>query len=121
MRVRSLNHVGLHVVDVEQTCAFYREVLGLSQLPRPDFDFPGAWFALGELQELHIIGRRASGDLRFKESHFSLEVEDLDGFVERLEGLGLERRGPVDRPDGARQVFVKDPEGHEIELLEFPR
>ncbi len=121
MRVRALNHVGLHVVDVERTCSFYRDVLGLTRLPRPDFDFPGAWFALGEGQQLHILGRKASGDLRFKESHFSLEVEGLDGFIERLESLGLECRGPLLRPDDARQAFLRDPDGHEIELVEFPR
>lgn len=118
MRVRALNHVGLHVVDVERTRAFYRDVLGLEELPRPDFDFPGAWFALGD-QELHIIGRAATGDGRFKECHYSLEVEGLDALAARLAELGHEHRGPLLRPDSARQVFVRDPDGHEIELLEY--
>ena len=120
MSVRALNHVGLHVLDVDRSRRFYAEVLGLSELPRPDFDFPGAWFALGPGQELHLIGKSASGDGRFKECHYSLEVENLDDLAARLVGLDLEHRGPLDRPDGARQVFVGDPDSHEIELLEFP-
>lgn len=120
MTVRALNHVGLHVVDVGRARAFYAEVLGLEELPRPAFDFPGAWFRLGPGQELHLIGKRASGDGRFKECHYSLEVDDLDALAARLVELGLEHRGPRRRPDDARQVFVRDPDGHEIELLELP-
>ena len=120
MRVRALDHVGLHVTDVARARSFYAEVLGLEELPRPDFDFPGVWFALGEMQELHLIGKGASGDGRFKECHTSLEVEDLDGMAASLSALGLDFRGPAPRPDGARQVFLADPDGHVIELLEFP-
>jgi lactoylglutathione lyase len=120
MSIRALNHVGLHVVDVERARIFYRDVLELDELPRPAFDFPGAWFALGALQELHIIGKQASGDGRFKECHYSLDVENLDGLAARLTELEIEYRGPKPRPDGARQIFVRDPDGHEIELLEFP-
>jgi catechol 2,3-dioxygenase-like lactoylglutathione lyase family enzyme len=120
VKVRALNHVGLHVVDVARASRFYAEVLGLAELPRPDFDFPGAWFALGDAQELHLIGKGASGDGRFKECHYSLEVEDLDGLAARLGERGLAHRGPAPRPDGARQVFLADPDGHVIELVEFP-
>ena len=120
MSVRALNHIGLHVLEVDRSRRFYAEVLGLSELPRPEFDFPGAWFALGPGQELHLIGKRASGDGRFKECHYSLEVEDLEDMAAHLTGLALEHSGLLDRPDGARQVFVANLDGHEIELLEFP-
>ena len=46
----------LHVEDVDRTIRFYTDVLGLSQIPRPNFQFPGAWFRIGADQELHIIG-----------------------------------------------------------------
>ena len=56
MRIKELNHVAIHVEDVERSCSFYRTVLRLESIPRPAFDFPGAWFQLGDVQELHIIG-----------------------------------------------------------------
>ena len=121
MSVRALNHVGLHVLDVGRARAFYAEVLGLAELPRPEFDFPGAWFAIGERQELHLIGKRASGDGRFKECHYSLEVDDLDRLGALLGDLGIGYTGPHLRPDDARQIFVSDPDGHVIELLEYSR
>ena len=57
MKVLELNHVAIHVADVERSAAFYREVLRLEPLPRPAFDYPGAWFRLGARQELHLLGR----------------------------------------------------------------
>ena len=47
MKIFELDHVALHVKDLEASCKFYREVLELASLPRPVFPFPGAWFRLG--------------------------------------------------------------------------
>ncbi len=47
MKQLQLNHVALHVADVELSCRFYCEVLQLEQIVRPAFDFPGAGFAWG--------------------------------------------------------------------------
>ena len=44
MEHRELNHVALHVKDVANSCEFYERVLELQQIPRPAFDFPGAWY-----------------------------------------------------------------------------
>ena len=59
MNIRRLDHVAIHVRDVDASSKFYREVLRLEPLPRPAFTFPGAWFRLGDDQELHLIGDRA--------------------------------------------------------------
>ncbi|HJX30081.1 MAG TPA: VOC family protein [Thermoanaerobaculia bacterium] len=55
MDVRVLHHVSLPVGDLERSRRFYREVLGLEEIARPPFPFPGAWFRLGdrELQTAH--------------------------------------------------------------------
>ena len=55
MEILDLNHVALGVSDVPRSIRFYEEIVGLKQKPRPDFDFEGAWFALGETRELHLI------------------------------------------------------------------
>jgi len=52
MQTLQLNHVALHVADLERSTKFYTEVLKLEPMPRPDFAFPGAWFRLGADQEL---------------------------------------------------------------------
>jgi lactoylglutathione lyase len=118
MKIRELNHVALHVADVERSCGFYRDVLQLEPMQRPAFTFPGAWFRLGALQELHLIGERgepvSSGN---RGNHFALQVEDLDAWERHLEKAGADFRRRKQRPDGAWQVFLRDPDGHVIELF----
>ena len=109
--------MALHVADVERSCDFYARVLELKRLPRPAFDFPGAWFQLGATQELHLIGERTepvtSGN---RGNHYALLIDDMDEWESHLNELGIEYRARVTRPDGAFQIFLKDPDGHSIEL-----
>lgn len=121
MQIHELNHVALHVADVVRSSAFYREVLRLEPIPRPAFSFPGAWFRLGTSQELHLIGERVepvnSGN---RGNHFALRVDDLDSWETHLHKVGAEFRSRKQRPDGAWQVFLRDPDGHMIELFTPP-
>ena len=120
-RIRHLNHVALHVADVERSGQFYQEVLGLQPLARPPFSFPGAWFRLGDDQELHLIGNR-DRDVHSasRGNHFALLVEDLDAWEEELQRLGVVYQPRQTRPDGAGQIFLADPDGHFIELCWAP-
>jgi catechol 2,3-dioxygenase-like lactoylglutathione lyase family enzyme len=47
LTIKALNHVAIYVADVEKSIQFYQNILGLEELARPAFDFPGAWFRLG--------------------------------------------------------------------------
>jgi len=122
MKILELNHVAIVVSDVEKSCEFYGRVLSLEQIPRPAFDFPGAWFRLGAAQELHIIGGRTwpPAASRQRDNHFALRVEDLEAWHHHLRPLGVIVRGPVKRPDGATQIFIGDPDGHLVELFSYP-
>jgi lactoylglutathione lyase len=121
MKILDLNHVAIHVKDVEKSCEFYSKVLGLERISRPAFTFPGAWFRLGEHQELHIIGERVEPVISHNRgNHFALQVENLAPWLEHFGRLGLELRGPVQRPDGATQVFIPDVDGHVVELFTPP-
>ncbi len=121
MRIHQLDHVALHVRNVEESVRFYRDVLELEPLPRPDFDFPGAWFRLGMAQELHLIGDRTQPVISSNRgNHFALMVYDIDGFAAALTRKGIAFRGPSPRPDGASQIFLQDPDGHVIELCTSP-
>lgn len=121
MRIVELNHVAIHVADVEKSCEFYSKTLRLERMPRPAFDFPGAWFRLGVHQELHIIGQRREPVISHNRgNHFALRADDLRPWVEHFQSLGIELRGPVPRPDGATQIFLRDIDGHVIELFTPP-
>ena len=60
MTVLELNHVAIHITDVARSAEFYQRVLRLEPLPRPAFNFPGAWFRLGANQELHLIANHGA-------------------------------------------------------------
>jgi len=118
MKIDELNHVALLVRDVEASSRFYREVIGLNSIPRPGFSFPGAWFRIGAQQELHLIKGEFDGapDDSGRRDHFALRVADVDEAAKDLRDRGAGFRGPVHRADGARQIFLRDPDGHILEL-----
>ena len=102
-----LNHVALHVADVEKSCAFYRDVLKLEPMERPAFDFPGAWFRLGEFQELHLIGGREDAVIsRPRSNHFALRADNLDEWEEYFKSIDQDYVPRRTRPDGAFQIYT---------------
>src|SRR5687768_16528094 len=50
INVKSFDHVTLICADLEATRRFYVDFLGMTQVPRPAFKFPGLWFQLGNVQ-----------------------------------------------------------------------
>ena len=120
LAIGELNHVALHVRDLDASIHFYAEVLGLPRLPRPDFGFGGAWFAFGS-QELHLITADPTDAIHGQSFHYALRVHDAYAASVTLQTRGVtEFRGPAPRPDGAVQIFLQDPDGYVIELVSFP-
>jgi lactoylglutathione lyase len=122
MKIYELNHTALHVSNVERSRDFYSRVLKLEAIPRPAFDFPGAWFRLGTQQELHLISRPENPivEPRTRDNHFALRVDDIHAWEKHLQTTGVEFRPPKKRPDGATQIFLLDPDGHCLELFTPP-
>lgn len=132
----ALHHISIPVADVERSRAFYRAVLGLREIERPPFEFPGAWFALGD-GELHLIGEpadptfRADKPLDPGDVHFAIRVEsyaealaDLESKGYRSDAEGLHPQALIARPHavtGYAQIYILDPDRHVIEINEAPR
>ena len=119
MKTKDLNHIALHVADLEASMEFYGQVLGFEAIPRPGFSFPGAWYRLGESQELHLIGGRdgaVNSDKRG--THFALGVESIEEVERVLAERGLVHSPRRSRPDGVAQIFVEDPDGYWVEFCQ---
>ena len=116
IRVRRLTHAAVLVTDLDRAKAFYGRVLGLTEKPRPNFDFPGAWYDLGEC-ELHLMvtleALPAAERRPRRDYHVSFQVEDLEAAKRALEEAGLPTR---ESSSGRGSIFVRDPDGNLIEL-----
>jgi catechol 2,3-dioxygenase-like lactoylglutathione lyase family enzyme len=114
--VVGLNHVSVVAKDLEESVRFYVDVLGLEPIPSPNFAFPVAWLRAGDLQ-VHLFERPGEPP---PDAHFGLEIDDFMGVYRRVKELGLldDRFGNVmfELPDGAIQMYVRDPAGNLVEL-----
>ncbi|MGH7557000.1 MAG: VOC family protein [Gemmatimonadota bacterium] len=121
LAIETLHHVSLTVTDLERAKRFYGGVLGLEELERPPFDFPGAWYALGDRQ-LHLIvhttprSLRGTTEIESREGHFAVRVRNYDETLAHLlaEGVAL-KDSPLNATPWA-QIYVTDPDGNVIEL-----
>jgi lactoylglutathione lyase len=121
LSVMELNHIALYVSDLKRSITFYQTVLQLQAIPRPAFSFPGAWFRLGTNQELHLIADHGPAFfVSHEKNHFALRVKDLNSWEKHLRGIGAQFAPRKQRPDGAWQVFLRDPDQHVIELFTPP-
>ncbi len=129
IHVKAIDHVTIVVDDLQRSANFYRDLLGMRQIDRPDFGFPGFWFQAGSTQ-VHLIENMSGcsepgGGLdpdRVKAGlthHFAFEVEDATAAMDVLTANGIRiQGGPNRRPDGCIQVWFYDPDGHCVEVFD---
>lgn len=98
----------------DEALAFYGEVLGLEELPRPTTlpDPDGWWFRAGT-QELHVGLEEPFHPAR--KAHPSFIVDDLAALVARIRATGASVT-PDDSIAGVERAFVHDPFGNRLEL-----
>lgn len=145
MKVLGLDHVSVTVADLERSVAFYHDLLGipvfgtgLEQSPSvaavtgsgtarfryADLDL-GSGQILELLQYLEPKGTPHRPSVYDPGSgHLAVRVDNLDTALGRLAGAGIRARSePVDLSEpewwaGARVVYVSDPDGVAVELVE---
>ena len=120
----SFRHLSITVTDLERARAFYRDVIGLEEVYRPDLGVPGIWFGLdGELQ-LHILVNEAlrkpdeeRNSWTLSYPHFALWTDDVPAKGRAFKAMGLEVLENVPPAAEFAQVFVKDPDGNMAEFI----
>jgi catechol 2,3-dioxygenase-like lactoylglutathione lyase family enzyme len=135
MPLTQLEHYLVMTHDLEGTRAFYVEGLGFAEGFRPDLGFPGYWLYLGDVPCIHIaewqsytahsqrlglpVTTPAAGTGAL--DHLAFHASDYEGYVARLDALGIAAHRH-DAPEAKlRQLFLLDPNGIKLEINFFSR
>jgi catechol 2,3-dioxygenase-like lactoylglutathione lyase family enzyme len=121
-----LFHVAVKTNDLAATVAFYTRVIGLVEVQRPDFGYPGAWLGVplpGGPAILHVYaggpalgaeGRAPAGTAAI--DHVSFACRGYHAFIARFREAGLDWREFLVPGTTLWQLFVYDPSGVQLEL-----
>ena len=132
--IKQLAHVCLFTDQLDAMIAFYREVLGFPvkfTMKNDDGFAFGYYFACGDRTFVEIFDQRgaakqwggkpgeirASRDARLR--HFCFEVDNLESVVAQLTSRGVTVRPISVGMDHSKQAWIKDPDGNDIELMEY--
>lgn len=141
----SLYHVGLTVENLEESVAFYRDVVGMSEIPASsNLEIEGRWFdQLTENEgarlrvshldldgvQLQLVEYTAAGGQRLPlhhkmvgNPHLCIDMDDIDARHAALEAEGRFKISPiVDIGDtGVRSFYITDPNGVLVEFIDIP-
>lgn len=139
-----VQHVSLRVADIKRSAAFYEQVFGAQARTVPvrrsgpfverllsgptgiqqsgtHILFPqGGGIELAELSfndKVDPPEERAAWQRRIL--HFCIEVDDVRETAAKVEPAGGRLQFPVNDETGSPFVFVEDPDGHVIELIQM--
>ena len=130
MKVTGLDHRGIRTAKLEASRHFYVDLLGLEQGHRPGaLATKGYWLYAGETPIIHLIekadGSTGSGHTPKEKltdagglTHVALTVEKARDAVDRLTEEGIPYWDRLFRNPVMYQVFVEDPNGLLIELID---
>ena len=111
-------HVALQVSDLEKSEDFYSRIIGLNKVER-SLAFPGTWYQIGDFQLHLIVSNWAANPEREdkwgRHPHVTFAIDNLDEVKRDL----TEQQIPFQMSSSGRAaLFVKDPDGNTVELLQ---
>ncbi|HEX3282469.1 MAG TPA: VOC family protein [Pyrinomonadaceae bacterium] len=114
MQISGLEFLFLEVNNLEESVAFYRDLLGFAVSKHsPESEPPLATVQAGDLkislaQHLETMLKRGRG------VSFFIGVSDVDKYYEQLRARGVEVYPPADEGWGGRFITVQDPDKYRL-------
>ena len=130
--IRQLAHINFVTNDLSRIIDFYVNRLGMSvkfTLNNPQGQPFGYYFGCGNTTFLEFFDQAMAVELwggKVQElttgpqyRHFCLEVTGLDEYCQTLKSRGVSVTEITMGMDNSRQAWVADPDGNQIELMEY--
>ena len=121
-----LFHLAIKTANLDATRAFWVQVIGLREVDRPDFGYPGAWLACPQPGGQAIVHVYAGGPALGPSGqapmgtaaidHVSLACAGYHAYLARFRAHGLDWREFLVPGTTLWQLFVYDPSGVQLEL-----
>jgi catechol 2,3-dioxygenase-like lactoylglutathione lyase family enzyme len=126
MALEALEHFTITCADLERTRDFYRDVLGLKEGYRPNFNFAGYWLYFGDVPVVHLTDEKGaiaenrqgsrSDTNTGRLDHIAFRGRDPQTTIANLKAHNITYR-ENEIPDARlHQIFVRDPNGIMIEM-----
>jgi catechol 2,3-dioxygenase-like lactoylglutathione lyase family enzyme len=124
--IKGLAEIVLSVRDSAASLAFYRDLLGLTQISPPDRPGPIFLQAGPEqvgIPQLIVLVPLTAGSPAFAPPRtlhhlaFTIAPDDFDSLQEELEGRGHATRGGQHPILASRTLYIDDPDGNEVEFI----
>lgn len=121
--IKQIDHINMRVKDLNESIDFYSRLFGfeMKEDRRKEHE---PWAIIGLSNVAYLCLYEHPGKEIPREgltiNHFGLVLTDFDEALAKLEehGVPILYGGPVDWPK-SRSIYIKDPNGHEIELAEY--
>ena len=118
-----LNHIALHVYDLQKSTTFYEQIVQLDSIPEPFHDGKHTWLSVSAASHLHLISGAEKQTAHDKFTHLCFTVPSMDDFIGRLdkgqvayENWVGAKSSITTRVDGIKQIYFQDPDGYWIEI-----
>lgn len=120
--MKAIDHINRYVSNVDEFIDFYREVLNYELIDK-GLKANGKNYAIlkGDGHELFISEKddfKEDMDQNFR--HIGYSVENVDELLEELKLKGyVEKEQEIIIKTFSRQFYIKDPDGFEIDLIQW--
>ena len=143
--IHGINHVAISTPDIERSLAFYRDLLGLEEVFRRNWEVGETIFDnitdLEDSAALIVMLKAGNACVELFEyqkpapkpgeprrpvcdhgiTHLCLQVTAIEAEYERLKAAGMEFHcPPQDFGSDIQATYGRDPDGNVVELLEVP-
>lgn len=122
-----LSHLGLNVSDMRRSLDFYTRVLGLKHAFSMKLNGNNwiEYLCIDDGQYIELFYEKPDREYSYSNGsfkHLCIETEDAKGYANLIRERGYEIwKEPIVGPDKNVQFWVKDPDGHQIEIMEMDK